>query len=94
MKLSNKQPQVGDRRIVTRFLWFPKWINNVGYWWETRSWIEYYSEVTMLRTGPIDPVVAKSYRWVPARWVEQREYVCEDIGCDGSCKDPDCNGYD
>lgn len=32
----------GERRIVTKFLWFPKRIGNEERWLEKASWVEKY----------------------------------------------------
>lgn len=42
MKWRSKKPQIGDRRIVTRFLLFPKRINREVRWLEKATWEESY----------------------------------------------------
>lgn len=42
MKWRSKKPQIGDRRIVTRFLLFPKRINREVRWLEKTTWEESY----------------------------------------------------
>lgn len=46
MRFSNKIPELGDTRVVTRFLWFLETIRSLTHketrWLETASWIETY----------------------------------------------------
>lgn len=53
-----KPPRIGDQRVVTKFLWFPKNINGENRWLERASWVE--SWVRMMDNS----------WWEPKRWVD------------------------
>lgn len=46
-KQYKRKPDIGDRRIVTRFLWFPKDMAGVWRWWEKATWEQTYVRRTM-----------------------------------------------
>ena len=62
--LRYKGPHTGDKRIVKRFLLFPKRIKDERRWLETATWEqEYCFYYATYRYGD-------SYCWVDIRWVD------------------------
>lgn len=61
---ANSGPQLGDTRIVTKFLWKPKTIEGETRWLETASWFERRILTTIATPcGPCDAHV-----WHPVCW--------------------------
>ena len=66
-----EKPKYGDKRMVIKFLWFPKTLNDETRWLETTAIIQLFSEVTQKVTGPIDPIGFNIFRdkWVDTQWL-------------------------
>lgn len=57
-----KPHELGERRTVTRFLLFPKYIGNEMRWLETATW----EERCCMSGGEVKPHL---HGWTPVRWV-------------------------
>lgn len=42
MRFIIDNPEVGDKRVKTKFLWFPKKIGTEIRWLETATWVEVF----------------------------------------------------
>ena len=60
MKFINKNV-VGNKRIKSKFLWFPLSINNITRWLEKAKWEEEY-----ICYG----FTEDTYAWIPAKWLD------------------------
>ena len=58
------RPIDGTERIKTRFLWFPKRINQECRWLETTSWVEYSRRMWDITCG------AEWIEWIPVKWLD------------------------
>ena len=56
---TNLKVQVGDKRIVTKFLLFPKSINGITRWLEVASWQERYKYVQY------------ECKWIGIKWIDR-----------------------
>ncbi len=76
MRWNKKQPpKENDIRIKTRFLLFPKCINNEGRWLEKTSWTQklkgFYYDVFDELTGKFNQEYIK--RWKDMEWINKEE---------------------
>ena len=62
------EPKVGDIRIVSKFLWFPKCINRECRWLEKVSYKQKYK-----RCGVLNP----THYWDNIEWVDKRSIVID-----------------
>lgn len=53
------EPKVGDQRTVTKFLWFPKYIENEIRWLEKSTFTQEYTI-----GGLLEPCYWFSIKWV------------------------------
>lgn len=58
-----QHPRVGDRRVVSKFLWLPTTIDN-----ETR-WLEYATIVEVYE--PWYDGITGGWRWIPEKWGDE-----------------------
>jgi len=54
----NRIPLIGQTRVVTKFLWFPKTINKETRWLEKASWTEHY----------LPSIVTNKCSWITGKW--------------------------
>lgn len=54
------QPSVGDQRIVTKFLLFPKWLDNEFRWLGRERILQEWA--VRMRPGPAAPVPCVAWR--------------------------------
>lgn len=64
MRKKIKYKEVGDKRIKTRFLIFPKIIDNELRWWETVSWEETVQKVYTFGNQDF------TFKWIPTKWLD------------------------
>lgn len=62
-----ENPKRGDERVVTRFLWWPKKINNVIIWWETVSYLQRYDY--LYKNYGVEGYCSEEPFWQDVKWV-------------------------
>ena len=68
MKIKLKpEPELGDIRIVSKFLWFPKYINREWRWLEKASYKQIYRKVWV---ALYDATSAFFIEWCDEEWVD------------------------
>lgn len=76
--LRGKDLKLGGKRVITKFLWLPKVINDEVRWLE---WASLQQEVVSLRTafyfdnGKREYVTQYKYKWVDRKWVDHPKDV-------------------
>jgi hypothetical protein len=68
MRWTNKEPLINDKRIKSKFLLFPKTINEETRWLERADWIEKFVAVYVYKTE-IEETPNK-YFWLPIKWID------------------------
>ena len=60
------EPNVGDRKVVKKFLWLPKCLNGEMRWLELCEIVYEYTVTQYL----VDGEIIHYSRWLPIRWVK------------------------
>lgn len=63
------QPQEGDARTKTGFLWLPKKINEEWRWLERATWIQVCMRLPTLMPEPTYTRRETHLQWVSTEWV-------------------------
>jgi len=84
------EPRVGDTRIKSKFLIFPKTIDGVTVWLEYAYWIERYSECIDIVSGCLcecewcymcdcgEEHDEYFYAWIPKTWTTKLQSEIDD----------------
>ena len=67
--------KVGDKKIVTKFLWFPKKINRETRWLEKATWEEEYQQICESE----EECYTYSYKWIKIRWIDYSSKETEQL---------------
>lgn len=71
--LAKNKPQINDKRIIKRFLFFPKKINFEWRWLETAKIEQVYTEKTERVMDFYGSYRITSCLWIDCRWVNESE---------------------
>lgn len=63
---TNVTPKVGDTRVVTKFLWWPKTIDAVTRWMETASYKQEYQSYSL----PSEDYPVSRIGWIDMEWTD------------------------
>jgi len=66
MRFKHTRPENSSQRIVTKFLWLPRTINDETRWLETTSWLEtctHYTDHNNQDAG---------WEWIAEKWMSDK----------------------
>ena len=61
--------KVGDKKIVTKFLWFPKKINRETRWLEKATWEEEYQQICESEEECYSCLCSCLCKWIETKWI-------------------------